>query len=77
MEQESEPGDAVYEMCNHPELFERREPRSPLLLSLPAPALPRLPFLDPAFPFLSFVPVSAGQLERAVTMGWEPSAEEK
>ena len=35
-------------VCNHPELFERREPRSPLLLSLPAPALPRLPFLEPA-----------------------------
>ena len=35
-------------VCNHPELFERREPRSPLLFSLPAPALPRLPLLEPA-----------------------------
>ena len=35
-------------VCNHPELFERREPRSPLLLGLPATALPRLPVLDPA-----------------------------
>ena len=34
-------------VCNHPELFERREPRSPLLLSLPSFTLPNLPFLDP------------------------------
>ena len=34
-------------VCNHPELFERREPRSPLLFSLPSFTLPNLPFLDP------------------------------
>ena len=34
-------------VCNHPELFERREPRSALLFSLPGPELPRLPLLDP------------------------------
>ena len=33
-------------VCNHPELFERREPKSPLLLSLPSFTLPSLPVLD-------------------------------
>jgi len=33
-------------VCNHPELFERREPKSPLLLSLPVQSFPKLPFLD-------------------------------
>lgn len=35
-------------VCNHPELFERREPKSPYLFDPPAPLLPKLPFLDPA-----------------------------
>ena len=35
-------------VCNHPELFERREPKSPFMFNLPPPLLPRLPFLDPA-----------------------------
>ena len=34
-------------VCNHPELFERREAKTPLLLSLPSLSLPCLPFLDP------------------------------
>ena len=35
-------------VCNHPELFERREPKSPYVFDPPAPVLPKLPFLDPA-----------------------------
>jgi len=33
-------------VCNHPELFERREPKSPLLFNLPVQVFPKLPFLD-------------------------------
>ena len=43
-----------YQVCNHPELFERREPKSPLHLPLlTQPVLPRLLILDP--------PISAAQ----------------
>jgi len=34
-------------VCNHPELFERREPRSPLVFTIPPLRLPRLVLLDP------------------------------
>jgi len=33
-------------VCNHPELFERREAKSPLLFNLPVQVYPKLPFLD-------------------------------
>jgi len=33
-------------VCNHPELFERREPKSPLLFNIPVQTFPKLPFLD-------------------------------
>lgn len=33
-------------VCNHPELFERREPKSPLLFNLSVQIFPKLPFLD-------------------------------
>ena len=36
----------MFQVCNHPELFERREPKSSLLFNTPPPVFPRLPFLD-------------------------------
>ncbi len=38
------------QVCNHPELFERREPRSPLYFPLPPLILPRLLVTDPPRP---------------------------
>ena len=33
-------------VCNHPELFERREPKSPLVFNVDPQVFPKLPFLD-------------------------------
>ena len=33
-------------VCNHPELFERREPKSPLVFNIEPPVFPKLPFLE-------------------------------
>ena len=35
-------------VCNHPELFERKEPKSPLVFNVPELILPKLPYLDRA-----------------------------